>query len=201
MPQKTDYKKELKEFYNPSKKEVSFVDVPEFQFLMITGDGGPDGKMAKQAIETLYPVAYKIKFMSKFAGKDYGVMPLEGLWWADNMDDFLTGKRQNWKFTYMIMQPEVVDKKLFKQAVDEVVAKKAPALIDLIEFTTFKEGKSAQLMHIGPFADEGPNIQKIHDEIFANDGKLSGKHHEIYLSDFRRANPAKMKTILRQPYK
>jgi len=159
MPTKTDYKKELKEFYNPSKKEVSFIDVPEFQFLMITGDGGPDGAMAKQAIETLYPVAYKIKFLSKFAGKDYGVMPLEGLWWADNMDDFITGKRKNWKFTYMIMQPEVVTKKLFNQALEEVQQKKDLALIDKLEFKSFKEGKAAQLMHIGPFPDEGPSCQ------------------------------------------
>jgi hypothetical protein len=202
---KIDYKKELKEFYNPSTKEVSEVILPKMNFLMIDGKGDPNtAKEYADSIQTLYPVAYTIKFaIKKATGLDFGVMPLEGLWWSDDMNDFVLGKKDNWYWTSMIMQPDCVTKEIFEKAVLEVKEKKNPASIDKIRFESFDEGKSAQIMHIGPFADEGPNIKRIHDYISTNGGRFDDpkqKHHEIYLSDMRKTAPEKLKTVIRQSY-
>lgn len=207
MPTKIDFKKTMKELYKPSPKQVDMVDVPEMQFLMINGMGSPgDSQEYQDALAALYPVAFKIKFLSKAKGKDYVVPPLEGLWWADNMEDFNEGNRDNWKWTMMIMQPNWITEELFNEAI-EITTNKKPELKDLISklrFKKYKEGKAAQIMHIGPYSEEGPNIQKIHDVIHQNGGSFDGyklKHHEIYLSDPRKAKPENMKTIIRQPYK
>jgi hypothetical protein len=199
---KIDLKKDLKEFYNPSKKEVSLVDVPEMNFLMIDGEGAPESEAFANSISALYPIAYTIKFdLKKADGTDFAVMPLEGLWWADNMNDFdpETGDRNKWKWTLMIMQPDFVTKEMFQKAVEEVKKKKNLSLIDKARFETFKEGKSVQILHIGRYIDETENIKKIHAKI-AEIGKLSGKHHEIFLSDFRKTAPDKLKTVVRQPF-
>ena len=207
MPAKTDFKKSMKDLYQPSPKQVVMVDVPEMQFLMIDGMGSPgDSQEYQEALATLYPIAYKIKFLSKGNGKDFVVPPLEGLWWADNMEDFNEGNRDNWKWTMMIMQPDWIDEELFNEAVEISVSKKPELkkLISKLRFEKFKEGKAVQIMHIGPYSEEGPNIQKIHDFIHQNGGSFNGhnlKHHEIYLSDPRKAKPENMKTVIRQPYK
>lgn len=203
--EKKDYKKELKELYNPSKKEVSTVIVPKMNYLMIDGKGDPNtAKEYADSIQALYPVAYTIKFaIKKATGLDFGVMPLEGLWWSDDMSDFITGKKDNWHWTSMIMQPDCVTKEIFEKAVVDVKEKKNPASIDKIRFESFDEGKSAQIMHIGPFADEGPNIKKVHSYILDAGGTFTGKnqkHHEIYLSDMRKTAPEKLKTIIRQSF-
>jgi len=201
---KIDYKKEYKELYNPSAKEVSFVDVPKFNYLMVDGKGDPKtSKEFKEAIETLYPVAYSIKFdIKKNESKDFGVMPLEGLWWAENVRDFdpESGNRNNWQWTLMIMQPELVSEKHFQRALEAVEKKNLPA-ITKIRFESLDEGTSTQIMHIGPFSEEGDNIKKIHQAIWDKKGSENGEHHEIYLSDMRKVAPSKMKTVLRQPYR
>ncbi len=199
---KIDYKKELKELYNPSAKQIFEVVVPKMNYLMIDGKGDPNtAKEYADAIQTLYPVAYTIKFaMKKASGFDFGVLPLEGLWWSDDMNDFVAGKKDNWKWTVMIAQPEAVTRENFEEAVKEVKAKKNPAAVDRIRFEAFDEGLSAQIMHIGPYSEEGPNIAKIHQYIKDKGGKLQGKHHEIYLSDPRKADPTKLKTVVRQPF-
>lgn len=204
--EKRDFKKEFKQLYGPNGKIVTGVDVPKMNYLMIDGAGSPgETNMEFQlAIEALFSLSYTIKFyLKKNQGIDYGVMPLEGLWWAENMADFdpETGNRNNWRWTLMIMQPEFVTNELVMSQKSEVMKKKSLAAIDRVRFEALEEGKSAQIMHIGPFAVEGPNVQRIHDFIAENGGVRSSKHHEIYLSDFRRVNPEKMKTILRQPYK
>jgi hypothetical protein len=199
---KIDYKKEYKNLYNPSTKNVSEVIVPKFNYLMIDGKGDPNTSQEYiDAIQTLCPVAYTIKFgLKKASDIDFGVMPLEGLWWADDMNDFVAGKKDNWLWTAMIMQPEMVTKEIFDQAVKDVKAKKNPASIDKIRFDSLDEGRSAQIMHIGPYSEEGSNIMKIHAYIKELGGKLSQKHHEIYLSDPRKAAPEKLKTVVRQPF-
>lgn len=201
MP-KIDFKKELKHLYNPSYKEVEIVNVSEMNFLIIDGEGDPNTSEEYQdAIETLFSVSYAIKFMIK-KGKeaiDYAVMPLEGLWWVDDMSKFSIEDKSNWKWTAMIMQPEFVLLDLVEEAIKQVGEKKNLNALSKIIFKVFKEGKSAQIMHIGPFSAEGPTIEKIHQYIKENDYKLRGKHHEIYLSDIRRAKPEKMKTVIRQP--
>ncbi len=200
---KVDLKKELKELYNPSSKEVSFVDVPDFNYLMIDGQGDPRTSPDYMAtFEPLFGVSYALKFMVKKAkGVDYGVMPLEGLWWADDLAAFKAQKRTDWKWTSMIMQPKYVTADDVKAAIEQVRKKKAPSALDKLRFECFHEGKAAQIMHIGPYVAEGPNIQKIHAAIKASGHQLSGKHHEIYLNNPQKTAPEKLKTVLRQPMK
>jgi hypothetical protein len=206
MSSKIDFKKSLKKFFQPSSKEVVVVKVPEMQFLMIDGVGSPgDSEEYLNALKVLYPVAFKVKFMSKAIGKDYVVPPLEGLWWADNMDDFIKGNRDKWKWTMMIMQPNWITQQMIDKAI-EITKEKKTELSDLLpklRVEIYIEGKAAQIMHIGPYSEEGPTIAKIHEFIREKGGKFNGyeqKHHEIYLSDPRKANPTKMKTIIRQPF-
>ncbi len=206
--EKIDFKKELKHLYNPSAKEVVFVDVPEMNFLMIDGMGDPNTSQEYQdAIEALYSVSYTLKFMIKKGETsiDYVVMPLEGLWWTDDMTQFTTDNKDVWKWTSMIMQPEFVTKDLFDDAVEEVKKKKKNLLaLPKICFENFHEGLSAQVMHIGPYSAEGSTIEKLHNFIKENGYEFDGliqKHHEIYLNDPRRVAPEKMKTVIRQPVK
>ncbi len=199
---KIDFKKELKHLYNPSVKEVVVVDVPQMNFLMIDGAGNPNTSQEyKEAVEALYAVSYALKFMIKKGDTaiDYGVMPLEGLWWADDMTKFSVENKDIWRWTSMIMQPEYVTVDLFEQAVEQVKKKKNPPAISKIRFESFNEGTSAQIMHIGPYSAEGPTIEKIHIFTKENDYEVRNRHHEIYLSDPRKAAPEKMKTIIRQP--
>ncbi len=199
---KIDYKKEFKHLYKPSAKKVEVVEVPRWNYLMVDGKGDPNTSQAFQdAIEVLYPLSYTLKFMIKRGeiGIDYGVLPLEGLWWADDMSSFSAGNKDEWKWTLMIMQPEPVTEELVKKAIAQVKTKKNPVSLPLVRFESFEEGKAAQIMHIGPFSEEAPTIEKVHSFIEENESQRRGKHHEIYLSDTRRALPEKWKTIIRQP--
>lgn len=201
MP-KIDYLKQLKHLYAPSAKNVEIVDVPEMNFLMIDGEGDPNTSTEfKDAVETLFSLSYALKFMIKKgeAGIDYGVLPLQALWWADDMSAFGTGNKAAWKWTVMIMQPEFITPGLVEEATMEVQRKKKPVALPLVRFQAFKEGKAAQTLHIGPFSEEGPTIEKVHSFIEKSGSRMTGKHHEIYLSDIRRAAPEKWKTIVRQP--
>lgn len=200
---KVDYKKTLKAFYGPPATGVVAVDIPPMNFLMIDGYGMPGTSQSfQEAVETLYPVAYTLKFMIKkgTTGVDYGVLPLEGLWWADDMDDFIAGNKERWKWTLMIMQPDIVATDTVTDAISQVRKKTNPPALADLRFETFDEGRSAQILHKGPFDEEGPSIQKLHRFIDASGGRLSGKHHEIYLNDFRRTAPERLKTVLRQPF-
>jgi hypothetical protein len=202
--EKIDLKKELKAFYNPTAKEVTLIEVPKMNFIMIDGQGAPESPQFAQSIQALYPIAYTIKFDKKKAGgPDFTVMALEGLWWAENMKVFMpeTSDRNKWQWTVMIMQPDFITRKDFDNAVAAAKKKKDNPALSKVRFESFTEGKSAQIMHIGPYSAEGPNIQKLHHKIVEIGGKLSGKHHEIYLSDPRRVTPDKMKTVVRQPYR
>jgi len=170
-------------------------------FLMIDGIGDPNTSQDyKDAVEALFALSYSLKFMIK-NGKvaiDYGVMPLEGLWWTDDMAKFNMENKDIWKWTAMIMQPEYVTKDMFDKALEQVAKKKNPAALSKVRFENFHEGLSAQIMHIGPYSAEGPTIEKIRDFIKEKGYKLNGKHHEIYLSDPRKTAPEKMKTVIRQ---
>lgn len=171
-------------------------------FLMVDGEGDPNTAQSfSDAVEALYPLSYTLKFMVKNGkpGIDYGVLPLEALWWADDMSAFTTGDKDAWKWTLMIMQPVFITDSLVDQARADVDRKKQPVALPLVRFEPFREGKAAQILHIGPFSEEGPAIEKVHQFIRDNGGARVGKHHEIYLSDIRRAAPEKWKTIVRQP--
>ena len=199
--EKINYKKKLQQLYKPSVKEVEIVEVPQMNYLMIDGDGGPNHPTFQNAIEVLFPLSYTLKFMIKKSdiGIDYGVFPLEGLWWADDMSSFIKDKKDDWKWTLMIMQPELITNEMVVEAVNKVRVKKNPTSLPIVRFESINEGKVAQIMHIGPFSEEGPTVQKLHSFIKDSGKKIIGKHHEVYLSDIRRAAPEKWKTIIRQP--
>lgn len=197
--QKIDFKKELRELYNPPKKN-GLIDVPTMNYLMVDGKGDPNTSPDFQAaIEALYSVSYTVKFLSKKAGLDYVVMPLEALWYMDNMDDFLDSPKDEWQWTAMIMQPSHITNEMIADAIETIRKKKNPTALDKLRFEAYEEGRSVQILYIGPFDDEHPTIVKLHQ--FAEDQgyALSGKHHEIYLSDFRKVDPSKLKTVIRQP--
>jgi hypothetical protein len=199
--EKIDLKKELKHLYQPSAKEVVQVEVPTMNYLMVDGKGDPNTSQAySDAVEALFMVSYTVKFIVKKGtlAIDYGVMPLECLWWADDMTAFSAGDKSQWKWTAMIMQPSFVTADIIDQAAAEVKNKKNPASLSKVCFESFSEGKCAQIMHIGPFSEEGPVIEKVHQFIKSR-SQLRGKHHEIYLSDIRKADPSKWKTVIRQP--
>jgi hypothetical protein len=199
---KIDFKKELKHLYRPSAKQFEVVDVPEMNFLMIDGHGNPNTAHAyREAIEALYAVAYKLKFLSKKGlGNDYVVPPLEGLWWAKDMDVFAIGKKDDWDWTMMIMPPEWIAPEMFEEGCALVKKAKNPPALSKIRLRSYDEGLSIQIMHFGSYDDEAPTLATLHNEFIPKyNYTLSGKHHEIYLSDPRKVKPEKLKTVLRQP--
>lgn len=200
---KIDFKRELKYLYRPSAKKFEVVEVPPLQYLAIDGHGTPGVSQAyKDALEALFPVAYKIKFMSKKElDRDYTVMPLEGLWWAEDMDSFTVKRdKSQWDWTMLIMQPAWITVAHFEEAREEVDKQKGPIALSQLRLETLEEGLAVQILHIGSYDDEGPVLEKMHYEFIpANDYVMVGKHHEIYLSDPRRVAPEKLRTILRQP--
>lgn len=203
MPTKMDLKKELKHLYSPSAKQVTVVDVPQMNFLMIDGEGDPNTAPAYQnAVEALFAVSYTLKFMVKKDENqiDYTVMPLEGLWWVDDMTQFSLKNKDAWKWTAMIMQPEFVTLELVSEAVNQVEKNKGLKSVARIRFEPFREGKAAQIMYFGPYSEEASTIERIHRFIREQGNRLRGRHHEIYLSDPRRTAPEKLKTVIRQPF-
>ena len=203
MP-KIDFKKELKHLYRPSAKQFEVVDIPEMNFLMVDGHGNPNtAQTYKEAIEALYAVAYKLKFFSKKSlDRDYVVPPLEGLWWAKDMEAFVIGKKDDWDWTMMIMQPEWITQEIFEEGSALVKKAKNPPALSKMRLQSYDEGLSIQIMHFGSYDNEAPTLEKLHNEFIPkNNYALSGKHHEIYLSDPRKVKPEKLKTVLRQPVK
>ena len=198
---KIDHRKEMKRWYQPTAQGVAEVDPPKANYLAIDGTGDPNtAPEYTEAVEALFAVSYTIKFMVKKSALaiDYRVMPLEGLWWADDMSTFTNNDKSKWKWTMMIMQPHFVEPAVIQSAIEDVKRKKALPAVERLRLETFTEGLCAQVLHVGPFSDEGPTIRRVHEFIGAR-AALAGKHHEIYLSDVRRAAPAKWKTIVRQP--
>jgi hypothetical protein len=207
-----DLKKEFKHLYQPSAKKVEIVQVPRLQFAMIDGaveKGSEPGKspMFAEATQALYSISYTLKFMLKKRKTDpidYPVMALEGLWWVEDGRFDITIK-DNWFYTLMILQPEVITPDLFAEGLDQIRRKKGESeLLSKLRLEHFEEGLCVQTMHIGPYATEPATMDRM--RTFAQDngyqdrvGPLGGKHHEIYLSDPRKADPAKMKTVLRHP--
>jgi hypothetical protein len=201
--QTVDLKKQLKPLFGAPAASPIVVDVPAMKYLMIDGEGDPNtSPQFAAAVGALYSVAYTLKFSLKKAPEpiDFPVMPLEGLWWADDMSAFRMADRDAWKWTLMIVLPGVVTAAMVKRAVAVAEARRPNPEFAHVRLERFKEGRAAQLMHIGPYNTEGANIQRLHDFIAAGGGRPAGKHHEIYLSDMRRTPPEKLKTIIRQSF-
>lgn len=199
---KIDLKKQLKSCYSAKPDESVVVQVPRLKYIMTDGKGDPNTAMEfKTAIETLYAIAYKIKAINKANPEtpDYVVMPFEAQWWADNVMAFINDDRTQWMWTAMIAQPNFITKQIFMQAKRELAKENRLFGLRRVRYGTLKDGMSAQIMHLGPFINEGDTIEKLHEFIFESDYKLAGKHHEIYLSDMRKPDPSKWRTIIRQP--
>ncbi len=198
---KIDFKRELSALYAP-KSKPSLVDVPEMAFLMVDGHGDPnDAAEFREAVEALFTVSYTAKFIVKGSdgGVDFGVMPLEGLWWVDDMSRFMKADKSEWDWTLMIMQPDPVTEAVIDAAREQAAAKKALPALERLRLDHFAEGLSAQVLYRGPYKDEGPTIAALHDFIADLGYVKTGKHHEIYLGDPNRAAPEKLKTVIRQP--
>lgn len=194
-----DLKKTERPLYSAAS-DPELVDVPPMGYLMVDGAGNPSGPEYRAAVETLYPVAYTLRALIKEqAGLAYVVCPLEGLWWSEDMTAFVTNDKDSWLWTSLIRQPPEVTPELAKEAIERVIETRNPPAGDAIRFDVFDEGRSAQIMHVGPFADEGRTIQRLHAFIAEQGYVLAGKHHEIYLTDPRRTAPEKMRTLIRQP--
>lgn len=215
---KTDFKKQMKDVYNPPKGKFSVVDVPSMNYIMIDGQGDPNTAVAYQeAVEALYATSYTLKFLSKNElGKDYVVPPLEGLWGSGGMEDklaaarnasewlaiFTDADRDEWQWTMMIMQPDWITAELFEQIRAQVEKAKGLPALEKLRFESYGDGLSVQILHVGPYSDEGPVLAEMHLDFIPNNGYIErGNHHEIYLSDPRRTAPEKLKTVLRQPVK
>ncbi|KPJ77359.1 MAG: hypothetical protein AMS14_00765 [Planctomycetes bacterium DG_20] len=198
---KIDLRKERPDLWKASAKAPTMVDVPAMHFLMVDGEGEPNTSAAfQQAIEALYGLSYTLKFASKMGrGIDWKVMGIEGLWWADDPEAFRAGRKDEWRWTLLIAQPDVVTAEAVEAARETLRQKKNPAALDHVRLERFDEGLSAQMLHVGPYSEEGPTIERLHAFIRDEGYDLAGKHHEIYLSDPRRVAPEKLKTILRYP--
>lgn len=195
-------KQQLKALYGASGIPA-IVDVPAMNYLMVDGRGDPNiSPDYVAAVAALYSVSFTLKFGFKRGPEriDYSVMPLEGLWWADDPQSFASGDKSNWYWTAMILQPDFITKDHLAVALASAAQKRPNDMLAKLRFERFNEGHAAQLLHVGPYSSEGPNIERLHAFIVAQGGKLAGKHHEIYLSDPRRVAPEKLKTIIRQPF-
>jgi hypothetical protein len=199
--EKLDLKKQYKTLYSPSAKNFSIIEIPPLQYIMVDGHGDPNtAPVYVDAIQTLYSLAYTLKFhVKKTLDRDYSVMGLEGLWWVPDMGVFSTSRKSDWDWTMMILQPDFITPDLLDEAKSQAVAKGKAPLAAKARLETYHEGTSVQVMYFGPYADEGPTIAKMHAFAHEQGYTLSGKHHEIYMSDARRVAPEKNKTIIRQP--
>ncbi|MFE9956853.1 GyrI-like domain-containing protein [Micromonospora sp. NPDC005299] len=202
MTNKTDFRKTL-DAYQARQGRFRVVDVPDMSYLMIDGHGDPNTSPAfVEAVEALYPVAYKLKFASKRdLERDYVVPPLEGLWWAEDMSSFTSARdKSRWDWTLMLMVPDWIDQAMVGAAVEQARAKNRPARLDDVRLEPLSEGRCVQTLHVGSFDDEAVVLSHLHHEVIPAQGfRMAGTHHEIYLSDFRRVAPEKQRTILRQP--
>ncbi len=199
---KVDFKKTI-DAYRARTGRFDLVEVPELQYLLIGGHGDPNTSPEfTSAVEALYPLAYTLKFASKQGlDRDYTVMPLEGLWWADDHASFTSSRdKSRWHWTLMVMQPDWITDEMFADAVAKVSAKNPSARVGEVRFETLHEGLCVQTLHVGTYDDEAPLLAEMHDVVIPEHGmRLTGTHHEIYFSDPRKGDPAKRRTLLRQP--
>lgn len=195
-----DLRKVHKAHYTAAS-EPAVVDVPPRRYLMIRGEGDPNTSQDyRDALETLYPIAYALRKVVKEAhGIAYTVMPLEGLWWVEDGDPLSFQDKSNWQWLLMICQPDEVTTTIANQVISDVGSAKGLAAEDRVRLDDFGDGLSAQILHVGPYAEEQPTIERLHHYIETEGFGFRGRHHEIYLSDARRSAPARLKTIIRQP--
>ncbi|MFG2018436.1 GyrI-like domain-containing protein [Actinomadura geliboluensis] len=197
-----DIKQELKQCYAPRNRDWALVDVPAQRFIAVDGSGDPNTSADyARAVEALYTVAYTIKFASKRTlDRDFVVGPLEGLWWSDRPEVFTARDKDAWQWRMLISQPDWITEDFIDDAKQTALTKKGLPTIADVRYEPMHEGLCAQVLHIGPYDDEGPILAALHGEyLAANNLRMTGHHHEVYLGDPRRSAPAKLRTVLRQP--
>ncbi|MBG6084759.1 GyrI-like domain-containing protein [Zhihengliuella flava] len=208
---KIDFKKTI-DAYRAPRGRFERLEVPAMRYLMLDGHGDPNtSPLYAASLAALYPTGYAVKFASKEElGRDYVVPPLEGLWWADSMDSFTTARDKSaWKWTLLLMVPEWIDHDLVNAAAararTRAAAKRGMVQAALermgeIRLETLTEGDCVQTLHVGPYDDEAATLARLHHEFIPDQGlRMTGRHHEVYLSDPRRVPPERLRTILRQP--
>jgi hypothetical protein len=198
---KVDFKKTLPS-YSAKAGRIDLIDISSIRYLAVDAEGDPETSDSfHEAMGVLYPLAYTLKFASKLdLDRDYTVMPLEALWWADDMDSFSINRDKNaWRSTVLMMIPNWISTEMVDTAKRKVASKVLPEHLERVRVVDLVEGRCAQTLHIGLFEEEGPTIEALHAFLAQKGLVRSGKHHEIYLSDPRRVKPAKARTILRQP--
>ena len=199
-----DLRKQLKHLYAPSAKNAELVDVPELKFVMIDGRIEPGEEPGtspafEEAMAAMYGASYALKFISKLRKEDpieYPVMPLEGLWWVED-GRFDIKVKDNWFYTLMILQPDHITPAMFGEALDQVTKKHPNPALSRLRLASFCEGLCVQIMHFGPYAAEPATVERMNAWAAENGYRMTGKHHEIYMGDPRRAQPEKLKTVLR----
>lgn len=200
--------KKYKTYFN-AKAKPEIVNIEKANFLSICGKGDPSGRDFAERIEALYPTAYVIKFACKANGNDFVVSKLEGLWWFDEKKyankTITTASvevpRSEWEYRLLIRLPDFVTKKDVDKALEKVRTEKNIPLTSQLEFFTMAEGKCVQMLHVGPYSTEPETLLKMGAFMDSGGFAKNGLHHEIYLSDFRKIAPEKLKTILREPVK
>ncbi|MFI8907863.1 GyrI-like domain-containing protein [Streptomyces albidoflavus] len=196
-----DVKKDRRELYTATRSFAP-VDVPAMNFLRADGAGSPNtAPLYREVVQALYTTAYAVRALAvEQLGRKHTVGPLEGLWWSEDLGAFAARDEDAWQWRLMIVQPEWITRDLFEAGLARAVAKKAPAAAGRVRFEEFHEGPSVQILHVGPYDEEGPTLARLHEEYLPDHGlRPRGTHHEIYLSDPRRTDPARLRTILRQP--
>jgi len=203
----------LDALYKVRKNAVDFVDVPELGYVMVDGEGAPGGTGFQEALQALYAVSYGAHFLlKKTRGDAPRVMPLEAQWWVEDRceQDLITAvamgtatmadsDRDKWRWRAMIVQPDPIHAAVIATAERQARAKKELPALERLRYDRWEEGRCAQVLHIGPYADETPSIVRLHEAITAAGCRPRGPHHEIYLGDPRRSAPERLRTILRHP--
>ena len=200
MP-RIDLRRERAALYSATRAPA-YVDVPALPYLMIDGHGDPNTEPEyAAAVQALYSVAYTLRFALKRLPEpvDAPVMPLEGLWWTADMATFTTEDKSAWDWTLMIAVPDLVTASDVESARAAAARKHPDGSVRAVRLELFAEGRSAQVLHVGPYSAEGPTVAALHAFIAAHGQALAGKHHEIYLGDPRRSAPERLRTIVRQP--
>jgi len=203
MSEKVDFKKKDKYLYKPSSKKPGIIEVPDLQYLMIDGVGAPQDEVFQMAVKALYNIAYKIRMSHKKGLQPEGyfefvVPPLEGLWDVVEGTEFNANDKSNLKWTLMIRQPEFVTEAFFKQMQAVAISGDENPSLKLVRLSRHTDGECCQMMHMGSF-DEEPATFELMEKFVTESGyqRISMTHREIYLSDFNKTAPEKLKTVLR----
>lgn len=198
---KFDFKREFKDIYSPSAKDFSLIEIPPFRYLAVDGRGDPEtGQEFTDAAGAIYPLAYTLKFTGKNDGRDFVVGPMSALWRSEVKDAFVTGDREKWEWTMLLPLPDWITEAQIEAAREAVEKKSNPKALGLVRLLQLDEGLCTQILHVGSYDDEGPALERLHNEYMPEHGlEFNGDHHEIYLNSPGRTAPEKLKTILRQP--